>query len=72
MHILRFYIAEAAKVTYARHQMGVGVFNMQGFERRNKESKNIYKRFSNHKGKGVMKTLLGRLWDVFAFNKNAY
>ena len=45
MHTLRYYIPRIALETYKTHKVGVGVFNMQGFERRNKESKNCLKRF---------------------------
>ena len=70
-HVLRFYMPRIAETTYLRHKVGVGVFNMQGFERRNKESKNVYKRFSNNK-KNVMASLLGRLYDAFETDKNPY
>ena len=42
-----FYIPSHTRITFERHNLGIGIFNMQGFERRNKESKNIYKRFTN-------------------------
>ena len=71
MHVLSYYIPHIATITYERHTVGVGIFNMQGFERRNKESKNVYKRFSNNK-MNVMPSLLGRLYDVFETDKNAY
>ena len=44
--------------------------NMQGYERRNKESKNIVRRFSNHRGNLVIPNLK-RLWDVFKHSKTA-
>ena len=31
MHVMRFYIPEIVKITYDRHRLGVGIFNMQGF-----------------------------------------
>ena len=34
-----------AKLTWSKHKIGIGLFTMQGFERRNKESKHI---FNNH------------------------
>ena len=71
MHVMRYYIPQHARLTLDRHGLGIGVFCMQGFERRNKESKNIYKRFSNHSS-NVMPTILGRLWDVFKHEKNPY
>ena len=72
MHVMRFYIPRHARITYERHNLGIGIFNMQGFERRNKESKNVYKRFTNKKQKGILISILGRLWEVFKFNKNSY
>ena len=70
MHALRFYIPVIAKVTFDRHGVGIGIFNMQGFERRNKESKNTLQRFSNNKGNMVVPNLK-RLWDVFWHKRNA-
>ena len=70
MHTLRFYIPKIAKITYDRHRLGVGTFSMQGFERRNKESKNCLKRFSNNKGNIVVPNMK-RLWDVYHHESNA-
>eukprot|EP00551_Chaetoceros_affinis_P016131 CAMPEP_0203712330 /NCGR_PEP_ID=MMETSP0091-20130426/69973_1 /ASSEMBLY_ACC=CAM_ASM_001089 /TAXON_ID=426623 /ORGANISM="Chaetoceros affinis, Strain CCMP159" /LENGTH=776 /DNA_ID=CAMNT_0050590301 /DNA_START=350 /DNA_END=2681 /DNA_ORIENTATION=- len=69
-HALRYYIPDITRVTYERHSLGVGIFNMQGFERRNKESKNCMKRFSNNKGNIVVNNMK-RLWDVFRHEVNA-
>ena len=49
-HCLRFCIPKIVDETWEKHKCGVGVFTMQGHERRNKESKNTLKRFSNNKG----------------------
>ena len=49
-HALRFYIPWMAKEAFEKHGVGVGIFTMQGFEQRNKESTNCMKRFSNWKG----------------------
>ena len=38
-HTLRFYMLQFAKETWDNHRLGLGIFTMQGFERRNKESK---------------------------------
>ena len=70
MHTLRFYIPKIARITYDRHRLGVGIFSMQGFERRNKESKNCLKRFSNNKGNIVVPNMK-RLWDVYHHESNA-
>ena len=69
-HALRFYMIDIAKMTYERHKVGIGVFNMQGFERRNKESKNCMKRFSNNRG-NVLVNNMKRVWDVFKHDINA-
>ena len=71
MHVLRFYLPRIAKETLDRHGLGLGIFTMQGFERRNKESKNVFKRFNNCKGKKLVQNLR-QLWDVFKFGSNAY
>ena len=42
MHVMRYYVPHIAKLTFERHKCGVGVFTMQGFERRNKESKQMF------------------------------
>ena len=71
MHTLRFYVPKLSKITFDRHGTGIGVFNMQGFERRNKESKNCMKRFSNNKGNMITNNLK-RLWDVFEHDNNSF
>ena len=42
---------------------------MQGFERRNKESKNILRRFINMKNQ-MLSQILKRLWDSFFYNND--
>mmetsp|Transcript_26810 Transcript_26810/g.33062 ORF Transcript_26810/g.33062 Transcript_26810/m.33062 type:complete len:623 (+) Transcript_26810:1317-3185(+) len=44
-HVLRFYMPNIVETTYSRHKLGVGIFSMQAFERRNKESKNLFLKF---------------------------
>ena len=39
LHVLRFYMPNIIKDTWEKYGLGVGIFTMQGFERRNKESK---------------------------------
>jgi hypothetical protein len=70
-HALRYYMPRIAKVTYETHGTGVGIFNMQGFERRNKESKNCMKRFSNNKGNMLVNNMR-RIWDIYEHGKNCY
>ena len=38
------------------HKAGLGVLNIQGYERRNKESKNTMRRFLNNKGNLVFQS----------------
>ena len=57
--------------TLKKHRMGLGIFTMQGYERRNKESKNTLRRFGNSKG-NIVQTNLKRLWDIFHYEQNAY
>ena len=42
---------------------------MQGFERHNKESKNIMRRFNNKKH-NICSQILKRLWDFFFHNND--
>ena len=70
MHVLRFYLPKIARVTFDKHGLGLGIFTMQGFERRNKESKNTLKRFTNCKG-NVLAANLRRLWDIYYYEKIA-
>ena len=53
-----------AKRTLKKHGMGLGIFTMQGFEHRNKESKICFIKLTNKKG-NVCIQVLNRLWDIF-------
>ena len=64
MHCLRCYIPHIAKITYDQHHLGVGIFTMQGYERRNKESKWSYSHHTNKKG-NILTQNLNRLHDIF-------
>jgi hypothetical protein len=68
-HTLRYYIPRIARITFDRHKLGVGIFTMQGFERRNKESKNCMKRFNNYKANMTIGNL-DKLYNVFNYNCN--
>ena len=70
MHCLRFYIPKIAEETFQKHKLGLGIFTMQGFERRNKESKNTLRRFCNSKG-DILKPNMKRLYDIFYHKINA-
>ena len=69
LHALKYYIPFHATKTWNDHKCGIGVFTMQGFECRNKESKNILRQFSNMKNQ-MLSQLLKRLWDSFFYNNN--
>mmetsp|Transcript_23466 Transcript_23466/g.34112 ORF Transcript_23466/g.34112 Transcript_23466/m.34112 type:complete len:143 (-) Transcript_23466:41-469(-) len=60
-----------AEELFTEHGVGLGVFTMQGYERRNKESKNTLKRFTNHKG-NILVQNMKRLWDIFKHSMNSY
>ena len=71
MHYLKFYMPMIAEVTLQRHQMGLGIFKMQGIERRNKESKNTLGKFCNMKGNFLSQNL-NRLYYIFKYDCNGY
>ena len=70
-HVLRFCIPQIAKITYDKQCLGIGIFTMQGYERRNKESKNTFRRFNNRKGNVIVQNL-ERLQDVYYQETNGY
>ena len=57
MHVLRFYMKRISVTTFDRHKLGLGIYSMQGYKRRNKESKNAIRRFNNHSGNLVASNL---------------
>ena len=63
MHCLRFYLPHIAKETLKEHNLGLGVFTMQGFEHQNKISKRVWNRFNNHTKKVLVQNLK-RLYDA--------
>lgn len=74
-HCLRYYMPQIAEKTLSDHNLGLGIFTMQGFERRNKESKNTLKRFcsTNRTNLGSLLTNnVRRLQMVFFNENNAY
>ena len=68
-HCVRFFLPKIAEVTLERHNMGLGIFTMQGFEHRNKESKMCFLKFTK-KG-NVCIQVMKRLWDLF-FNQTVW
>ena len=70
-HVLTDYMAVFMQETYSTYKLGTGIFSMQGFERRNKESKNCAKRFCNNRYNICISTMV-RLFDLFFHSKGAY
>jgi hypothetical protein len=70
-HCLRFYLPKIATITLNRHKLGLGIFTMQGFERRNKESKNMIKKATtlNRNSPSIMVNNVKRLLHVFCENE---
>ena len=64
---LRFYSHKVAKITYKRHRLGMGLFTMQGYKRRNKESKNTIYWFctTQHKSNKLLVNNVRRLLQFF-------
>ena len=63
-HCLRLYMPVFARKTFEIHGTGIGIFTMQGFEHRNKESKRVFNTHTNKKG-NVSLQVMARLWDIF-------
>ena len=57
MHILRFNLSKFARKCYSDHNLGIGIFTAQGYERRNKESKFFFQHHTNCKGNLPQQTL---------------
>ena len=66
-HVCQYYITKIARLTFEMYGLGVGIFNMQGFERRNKDSKKALKRLCNYKG-NIVTPNMKLLWDIFYLN----
>ena len=66
-HALFCYYPQLVDRIWKDHEMGVGMFNLQGMERRNKESKNAAKRFCNGKFNVCVQTMR-RKFDFFYFS----
>ena len=70
MHVMRYYMPMIVANTLNDHQLGLGIFKMQGYEHRNKESKNTLNMFPNTKG-NVLCANLRRLCDIFYYKQNS-
>jgi len=53
-----------ANDNWNKHKLPLGIYTMQGFERRNKESKNIFRKHSNNKA-NPCKQIMPFLVDTF-------
>ena len=68
MHAMRFYIPQIARHTFETFQVGVGVWSMQQFERRNAEAKTLHKNCTNKRGNWI-KQIMKRLYDKFIWSR---
>ena len=58
LHALQFYMPKIMKEKWKTHRLGVGVFTMQGMERRNQESKKALQNHTNNKGNIIVQNLM--------------
>ena len=63
--VLKLYLPKIAKKALEDHNMGIGIFTMQGFEHRNKESKHAFVKYTKKRG-NVCVQIMKRLWDVYS------
>ena len=64
LHVMRFYMPDIIDDTWKKYRLGVGIYTMQGFERRNKESKQALSRHNNFRGNFIIQNL-NRLFSKF-------
>ena len=57
LHVVRNYLPQMAKNVFEKHQFGLGVVTMQGFEHRNKQSKRAFKLKTNSTGNTVLQSM---------------
>ena len=62
LHLLRFNIAQHARITYDRHKVGIGIFNLQAYERQNRHSKNQFVKHCNMKGNVCVQVMTQLHW----------
>ena len=67
MHVLRFYLPTIVDSTWKDYGLGIGIYSMQGFERRNKEAKAVFKNHTNKRG-NVIVQCMNRLLEKFNYN----
>ena len=68
LHTLRYYMYDIIVDTWNKYELGVGIFTMQGFERRNKESKATLLH-TNNKGNIMIQNLV-KLFTKFSLEVN--
>ena len=56
-HSLRWYTPKTAEMRFNDFNVGLGVFSMQGFEHRNKQSKRMFRTRTNAKGNLCMQSI---------------
>jgi hypothetical protein len=73
-HCLCYYLPKIAEITYSRHKLGIGIFTMQGFERRNKESKGMIRKSStfNWNSPSLLVNNVRRLLQVYWYDIKSY
>ena len=73
-HCLCFYLPRIADITYTRHKLGLGIFTMQGFERRNKESKSMIRKSCslNRNSPSLLVNNIRRLLQVYWYDIKSY
>ena len=64
-HCVQFYMPRITHETFEEFQLGVGIFNMQGFEQRNKESKMMMQQHCNHQRQLICANLVEKVWQIF-------
>lgn len=71
-HCLCYYLPKIAETTFTRHNLGLGIFTMQGFERRNKESKAMIRKScsSNRNSLSLLVNNIRRLLQLFGIILN--
>eukprot|EP00957_Ditylum_brightwellii_P165732 12618146-Ditylum_brightwellii.AAC.1 len=66
-HVLKGYMPKLVRTSWEEYEVGIGVYNIQEYERRNKESKNASKKFTNNKGNVAIQGMK-RLYDEFHYS----
>ena len=70
-HVVINYTIPIMEQTFNQFRCGMGIFSMQGIERRNKESKNCAVRFTNNRF-NLCTSTMKRLFDLFFFGGVEY